>query len=85
MYLYDFGDRWEHRVVDERIEFLDNVHSAGEAWVVAGDRACPPEDISGVGQYQDLLGRIENDPYGETNQAREWAGLDAPKAFARMA
>jgi hypothetical protein len=38
VYLYDFGDSWEHRIV---------VESLG----VAGERAGPPEDVGGADGY----------------------------------
>jgi len=87
-YLYDFGDGWSHRITVESIEDLEDAHSsARSAWVEAGARACPPEDSGGVGQYQDFLESLENDPYGEeTKEIREWAGLDFdPERFDRKA
>jgi len=87
-YLYDFGDSWSHRITVESIEELDEAHSnARSAWVEAGQRACPPEDAGGVGQYQDFLESLENDPYGEeTKEMLEWAGLDFdPERFDRKA
>lgn len=87
-YLYDFGDSWEHRITVESIEDLDEASSnARSVWIEAGKRACPPEDAGGVGQYQDFLESLENDPYGEeTKQTREWAGLDFdPERFDRQA
>src|SRR5260370_17573595 len=44
---YDFGDGWEHRIVVERIERIDE--PVGYARVLAGERACPPEDVGGPG------------------------------------
>jgi hypothetical protein len=88
IYLYDFGDSWSHRITVESIEELGDAHSnARSAWVEAGKRACPPEDAGGVGQYQDFLESLENDPYGEeTKRIREWAGLDFdPERFDRRA
>ena len=88
IYLYDFGDSWGHRitVVDIK-EIGDRDPGVRNAWIEAGERACPPEDAGGAGQYQDFLERLENDPYGkETVSTREWAGLDYdPSRFDRHA
>ena len=88
LYSYDFGDNWQHRITVESIEYPDNEHDRSRsAWVEAGARACPPEDVGGIGQYNDFLESLENDPYGEeTKQTREWAGLDFdPERFDRQA
>jgi len=55
--------------------------------VEGGERACPPEDAGGVGQYQEFVASFENDPYGEETEAvRTWAGLDFdPARFDRPA
>jgi len=87
LYLYDFGDSWSHRITVESIEDLDERSAQSHLiWVEAGARACPPEDAGGIGQYQDFLESLENDPYGEeTKETREWAGLDDPDRFDRKA
>lgn len=88
LYLYDFGDSWHHRITVESIEELDDANfGPRNVWVETGQRACPPEDVGGVGRYQDFLESLENDPYGDdTKQTREWAGLDFdPERFDRQA
>ncbi len=88
IYLYDFGDSWQHKIIVESIEDI-NEHSAGagNAWVETGERAGPPEDSGGAGGYQEMLDTLENEPYGdEAIQLREWAGLDFdPARFDRLA
>ncbi len=55
-YLYDFGDGWEHRLLVEEYDDSDDLRFGdGDAWVDAGERACPPEDCGGVGGFQDFL------------------------------
>ena len=88
LYLYDFGDSWHHRITVKSIEDLDErIGRTRVAWVEAGARACPPEDAGGVGQYQEFLDSLENDPYGdETKETRDWAGLDFdPARYDRQA
>ena len=59
-YLYDFGDRWEHKITLEEI-LEDNENE----WprVLAGEGACPPEDVGGPTGYAlflDAWNRPEN-------------------------
>lgn len=87
-YLYDFGDGWEHRLAVEEYDDSDDLRFGdGDAWVDAGERACPPEDIGGVSGLQELLEHLEDEPYSdETRALREWAGLDYdPARFDRFA
>ena len=87
-YLYDFGDGWEHRLLVEKYDDSDDLRFGdGDAWVDAGERACPPEDCGGVGGFQDFLEKLENEPYSdESKELREGAGLDYdPAGFDRQA
>ena len=87
-YLYDFGDGWEHRLLVEEYDDSDDLHFGDcDAWVDAGERACPPEDCGGVGGFQDFLEKLEDEPYSdESKDLREWAGLDYdPARFDRQA
>ena len=87
-YLYDFGDGWEHRLLVEEYDDSDDLRFGdGDAWVDAGERACPPEDCGGVGGFQDFLEKLENEPYSdESKELRVWAGLDYdPARFDRLA
>lgn len=51
IYEYDFGDSWEHEVVLEAID--EAQPDVRYPRVVAGKRACPPEDVVGS---QDMPG-----------------------------
>ena len=87
-YLYDFGDGWEHRLLVEEYDDSDDLRFGdGDAWVDAGERACPPEDCGGIGGFQDFLEKLEDEPYSdESKELREWAGLDYdPAGFDRQA
>ncbi|MEK6544207.1 MAG: plasmid pRiA4b ORF-3 family protein, partial [Elusimicrobiota bacterium] len=50
-YIYDFGDSWNHQIEIERT-FL---HEDPRPYPLcpAGARACPPEDVGGIHQYQE--------------------------------
>jgi hypothetical protein len=57
-YEYDFGDSWEHEVALEKImETEAGVHYPR---CLAGENACPPEDVGGVWGYVNFLQAINN-------------------------
>ncbi len=88
IYLYDFGDSWQHRITVEAVKDTDDSSmNTGNAWVEAGGRACPSEDSGGIGQYQAFLEALDNDPDSDdTKETRVWAGLDFnPEVFDRYA
>ena len=88
IYLYDFGDSWHHRITVEAIEEVADPNvGAGDAWIEAGARACPLENVGSPEGYQEMLDSLENAPYdNETKELREWAGLDFdPERFDRQA
>lgn len=66
-YLYDFGDGWEHEVVV--------VGPGGELpGVIAGEGACPPEDVGGPYGYAEFREAIADLKHPEHEQLRSWAG-----------
>jgi hypothetical protein len=76
IYRYDFGDCWDHDVVVEKVEIV-NAEPDGCAYVVAGARACPPEDVGGPGGYQRFLETIRDRLRSEeARDLRRWAGRD---------
>lgn len=80
IYMYDFGDDWEHEVTLEKMGEL--VNPAFLARCITGKRACPPEDVGGVGGYFEFINIIE-DPDNEQQLERlEWVGCDFdPNSF----
>ena len=55
LYRYDFADEWIHEVVFEK-----RIEGEGEPEMIAGERACPPEDFGGAFQFmQAAAGEIE--------------------------
>lgn len=85
-YLYDFGDSWQHRIVVERVESLDE-EQRGYAYISAGERACPPEDVGGAAAYVDFMEQISQRPLDEEGRRLlQWAGEDFdPARFDRHA
>lgn len=71
-YEYDFGDSWEHEVALESIvEARAGVHYPR---CIAGENACPPEDVGGVWGYADFLQAINNPEHREHKSFLEWVG-----------
>ena len=49
---------------------------------LAGSRACPPEDVGGIGRYDDFLQAIANPGHPEHDDFTEWiGGVFDPEAF----
>jgi hypothetical protein len=86
IYQYDFGDNWKHRIVVTNV-IDDAAEPLGVACVEKGQRACPPEDVGGSGEYQQFIECIQNDRNSEeSKQLLEWAGNDFnPDLFDRHA
>lgn len=75
MYDYDFGDNWQHEITLEKIIPPDE-KPAGHAVLLAGERACPPEDIGGIPGYEDFLDAIQDPKSEEHKELLEWYGSD---------
>lgn len=71
-YEYDFGDGWEHAVVLEGI--LMPEPGASYPRCTAGERACPPEDVGGVGGYKTFLEAIFDPSHEDHQPMLTWAG-----------
>ncbi len=71
-YLYDFGDGWEHRLV------VESRSLAKPAWpyplCVAGERACPPEDVGGHPGYEEFLMALRDAKHEDHDRLLLWAG-----------
>jgi hypothetical protein len=73
IYNYDFGDDWRHSIKVEKVETLD-VEPLSDAWLLAGGRACPPEDVGGPWGYSEFLETIRNPESPEAQDMLEWVG-----------
>ena len=73
LYTYDFGDNWEHDILlEERLENPDQ-----GAVLLAGKRACPPEDCGGIWGYQNILEILRKKKLCEEDkELLEWLGDD---------
>ena len=52
-YEYDFGDSWWHTIELEAVEPCTDDHLAASC--LAGERACPPEDVGGIWGFAEAL------------------------------
>lgn len=71
VYLYDFGDYWEHEMVLERI--IPEISRLPV--LVDGKGSCPPEDVGGAPGYAEFKNIMANKKHPEHKEYREWLGL----------
>jgi hypothetical protein len=79
-YTYDFGDWWDHEVTVEDVL----VAEPDERYpiCVAGERACPPEDVGGPRGYAELREALADPGHPRHEVMRAWLGRDHdPDAF----
>jgi len=72
LYLYDFGDSWEHDILVEKI--LEADPEIDYPICIKGKRACPPEDCGGAWGYQGFLEAIQDPNHPEHEEMLEWVG-----------
>lgn len=72
IYDYDFGDGWQHEVILEKILPFDTEVILPHC--IKGKRACPPEDIGGIGGYEMLLKTLANPSDPDYEETLEWIG-----------
>ena len=83
-YEYDFGDSWEHEILLEKI--IRRPPSERYPVVVAGRRACPPEDVGGLSGYYHFLEAVKDAKHPDHEEMVEWAGEGFdPAAFDMQA
>jgi len=82
-YEYDFGDGWEHESLFEG--FLTAEKGTQYPVCLEGQRACPPEDVGGVGGYQDYVKAMANPRHKRHKEFLEWSGPFDPDAFDAQA
>jgi Plasmid pRiA4b ORF-3-like protein len=79
-YTYDFGDWWEHDVLVEDV--LEADPALRYPVCIAGERACPPEDVGGPEGYAELIAALADPAYPDHGSMIEWIGRPYdPAAF----
>lgn len=74
IYLYDFGDNWEHTILVEKILPMDE--KTQYPICLMGKRSCPPEDSGGPWCYEELLDIIKNPHHPEYEDSVDCLGED---------
>ena len=74
IYLYDFGDGWEHTITIEDLTEPE----AGSLYprLVKVKGRCPPDDVGGPWRYSDFLDAIRNPKHERHNELKHWIGGD---------
>jgi hypothetical protein len=72
LYVYDFGDNWEHRIIVEEISNTEA--DAIYPRFLGGERRCPPEDCGGPPGYFDFIENIANKGNKKATEALMWYG-----------
>ncbi len=78
-YEYDFGDSWQHDVLLEAV--TESESGVKYPRCVAGERACPPEDIGGAYGFADYVEAITNKKHSKHRDYLEWYGPFDPAKF----
>jgi len=68
-YVYDFGDYWKHKI---ELENIVEDYKFGYPIVLEGEGACPPEDVGGLGGYEEFLEAFNNSEHAEHERMRTW-------------
>lgn len=72
IYIYDFGDGWQHLITLEKMTDEKSL----KASCLAGKGACPPEDCGGPWGYEGIKELFATKPESdEANELREWLSL----------
>ncbi|RFM34436.1 plasmid pRiA4b ORF-3 family protein [Chitinophaga silvisoli] len=76
-YIYDFGDKWYHQVILEKIE-KDIIDFP---YCLDGSGACPPEDIGGLSGYYYMLEILSKRSHPEKAMYKEMLGIGTGKKW----
>jgi hypothetical protein len=71
-YTYDFGDWWEHEVLVEEVLAADPRERY--PLCLAGERACPPEDVGGPEGYAEFLAAVADPAHPRHVAMWDWIG-----------
>ena len=74
IYVYDFGDGWEHTIKVERL--ADPTPGALYPCLIEVSGRCPPEDCGGPWGYAEMLEAIADPKHERHAELTEWIGDD---------
>ncbi len=78
LYIYDFGDDWEHEITVESLLDATETHYPV---LVATKGACPPEDCGGPWGYAELKEILADPNHDEHQERLDWLGLNNANEF----
>ena len=78
-YEYDFGDSWHHEILFEGC--LPTSKGVRYPVCIEGERACPPEDVGGVGGYAEYLEILVDVDDDRHEDMLRWRGKFDPEKF----
>jgi len=88
IYLYDFGDGWEHLV---ELKAIERLAGQGRRKLIGGERAFPPEDCGGPDGYYECLeafrisdaelAQLDESQRDDLLSVRTWFGNWDPERF----
>ncbi|MBN2513612.1 MAG: plasmid pRiA4b ORF-3 family protein [Sedimentisphaerales bacterium] len=74
VYVYDFGDNWEHTV--ELVEIKDPQKGMKYPVCLDGRRACPPEDCGGPWGYSEMVDVLKGKNSKKKKELVDWLGYE---------
>lgn len=72
IYLYDYGDNWEHIITVENVDYTPKEAVTGPVWCLDGAMAGPPEDCGGIPGFEDFCEAIKDRKHPEHRDMKEW-------------
>lgn len=79
-YLYDFGDSWYHDLLLEAVLLPEPTLAYPRC--LAGQRCAPPEDVGGVGGYENYLEALLDRRHKEHENVLQWRGPFDSESFS---
>ncbi len=76
IYEYDFGDGWQHEIKIEKVIHPEK-NPSGYPVLMAGERACPPEDIGGPPGYENFLAALSDPENEDHREMLDWYGTES--------
>jgi hypothetical protein len=81
-YRYDMGDGWRHRIIIEPTPPIGATQQMPLPICLAGENACPPEDVGGPHGYELFLEVLGNRRHEQHEDMVRWiGGVFDPKGF----
>lgn len=74
VYIYDFGDDWLHRITVEKVTEEGDIPV--QPLLLAGRRACPPENVGGIPGYMEVLEILQDPEHERYKETKRWLGED---------